>query len=166
MPVAGRMADRVSIAQARVGYAPAVLKAYGLGSCVAVALYDPTSRIGGLGHMLLPCRPEKTTLDPAGKYVDAGIFLMVDELLRAGARRESLVAKIAGGANMFENSYQTLINSIGARNARSARQVLADLAIPLVGAEVGGNRGRTVAFHLASGKMMVYCAHGEEPITL
>ncbi len=152
------MSERVSIAQARIDRAPEVLKAYGLGSCLAVSLYDPEAGIGSLGHMLLPCRPEKTPLGSESKYVDTGIYQMVDELVRAGANRERLVAKITGGANMFETVYQTLINSIGARNARSARVTLAELGIPLLGEEVGGNRGRTVEFDLASGNMMVYCA--------
>jgi chemotaxis protein CheD len=77
-----------------------------------------------------------------------------------------LVAKIAGGANMFETSYQTLINSVGARNAKSARRTLGALDIPIVGEEVGGNRGRTVEFDLATGKMLVYCAHTENPVSL
>ena len=160
------MTDRVSIAQARIDREPTVLKAYGLGSCVAVGLYDPQTRIGGMGHMLLPYRPEKNPLGSESKYVDAGIFQMVDELVRAGANRESLVAKITGGANMFETTYQTLINSIGARNAKSARDTLVELGIPLVGEEVGGNRGRTVEFDLASGNMMVYCAHNDEQVSL
>ncbi|MDH3454055.1 MAG: chemotaxis protein CheD [Desulfuromonadales bacterium] len=160
------MADRVSIAQARIDRAPAILKAYGLGSCIAVGLYDPETAIGGMGHMLLPCRPEKNPLGSESKYVDAGIFQMVDELVRAGAALERLVAKIAGGANMFETTYQTLIHSVGARNAKSARETLDRLGIPLLGAEVGGNRGRTVEFDLATGNMMVYCAHDDEQVSL
>lgn len=160
------MVDRVSIAQARIDRAPAVLKAYGLGSCLAVALHDPSTGLGGLGHMLLPHRPAKTPLGSECKYVDAGICQMVDELVRAGANRDRLVAKVVGGANMFESAYQTLINSIGARNAKSARETLAELCIPLVGEELGGNRGRTVEFDLASGNMMVYCARDDERISL
>jgi chemotaxis protein CheD len=160
------MSDRVSIAQARIDRTPVILKAYGLGSCIAVGLYDPQSGIGAMGHMLLPCRPEKTPLGSESKYVDAGIYHMVDELVRAGANRESLVAKITGGANMFETTYQTLINSIGARNAKSARETLAALGIPLLGEEVGGNRGRTAEFDLATGNMMVYCAHDDEQLCL
>jgi chemotaxis protein CheD len=160
------MSNRVSIAQARIDQSPAVLKAYGLGSCVAVALYDPEARIGGLGHMLLPNRPEKNPLGSESKFVDAGIVQMVDELVRSGAHRENLIAKVTGGANMFETSYQTLINSIGARNARSARDTLTSLNIPILGEEVGGNRGRTVAFDLATGNMMVYCARDDEQVSL
>ncbi len=160
------MSDRISIGQARIDQAPVVLKASGLGSCIAVGIYDPESRLGGMGHMLLPFRPKQTPLGSAGKYVDAGIFQMVDELVRAGASREKLVAKIAGGANMFETTYQTLINSIGARNAKSARETLAGLGLPLLGEDVGGNRGRTVEFDLATGNMMVYCAHDGEQVSL
>jgi chemotaxis protein CheD len=160
------MSDRISIAQARIGRAPVVLKASGLGSCIAVGIYDPASGIGGMGHMLLPYRPKQSPIGMASKYVDAGIFQMVDELVRAGANRENLVAKITGGANMFETVYQTLINSIGARNAKSARETLAGLGVPLLGEEVGGNRGRTVEFDLATGNMMVYCAHDDEQVSL
>jgi chemotaxis protein CheD len=160
------MPDRVSIAQARIDQAPVILKASGLGSCIAVGIYDPESGIGGMGHMLLPSRPTKSPLGSTSKYVDAGIYQMVDELVRAGANRENLVAKTTGGANMFESVYQTLINSIGARNAKSARETLAGLGIPLLGEEVGGNRGRTVEFDLATGNMMVYCAHNDEQVSL
>ncbi len=160
------MADRVSIGKARIDRAPAILKACGLGSCIAVSLYDPQTRIGGMGHMLLPCRPKNNPLGSECKYVDAGIFQMVDELVQAGANRERLLAKISGGANMFETIYQTLINSIGARNAKSARETLAELSIPLLGEEIGGNRGRTVEFDLATGNMMVYCALDDEYVCI
>jgi chemotaxis receptor (MCP) glutamine deamidase CheD len=56
------MSTRITIAQVRIDQSPAILKAYGLGSCVAVALYDPEARIGGLGHLLLPNRPERNAL--------------------------------------------------------------------------------------------------------
>lgn len=160
------MGNRVSISQVRIERAPAVLKAYGLGSCIAVAIFDPETGYGGLGHMLLPNRPEKTLPGSESKYIDVGIGLMVEELVHAGARRENLVAKISGGANMFETTFQTLINSIGARNAKSARETLANLGIPLVGEEVGGNRGRTVEFDLATGNMMVYCARNEATVVI
>jgi len=160
------MNTRVTIAQVRIDQSPAVLKAYGLGSCVAVALYDPEARIGGLGHLLLPNRPETNALGSESKYVDAGILEIVDELVQSGASQDRLVAKVAGGANMFETSYQTLIKSIGARNARSARETLTSLGIPILSEEVGGNRGRTVEFDLATGNMMVYCARDNDQVSI
>jgi len=152
------MSERISIAEFRVVQAPAVLKAYGLGSCLAISLYDPATRIGGLAHTLLPQHLRGDTGPGRAKYVDAAIRLMVLELVQLGADADRLVAKIAGGANMFESAYLTLMSSIGVRNARAARETLAELGIPLVAEEVGGNRGRTVEFDLASGNLMVYCA--------
>jgi chemotaxis protein CheD len=156
------MSQRVSIAEFRIDRAPVVLKAYGLGSCMAVALYDPVRKIGALGHMLLPNWSEKNRAGSPEKFVDAGIRLMLEKLVEAGAAREDLVAKIAGGANMFESEYQTLIKSIGARNAKSARDTLAELQVPLLAADVGGNRGRTIEFDLAGGTVIVYSAHDQE----
>lgn len=160
------MSTRVKIAEIRIGQTPAVLKAYGLGSCVAVALYDPEVRFGGLGHLLLPDRPKKNAPGSESKYVDAGILEIVDALVQAGASQERLVAKVVGGANMFETSYQTMVKGIGARNARSARATLATLGIPVLGEDVGGNRGRSVEFDLATGNMMVYCARDEKQISI
>ena len=160
------MSERVGIAELRIARAPAQLKAFGLGSCLAVALYDPGARIGGLVHCLLPQQRRDEPLSEAGKYVDAAIRLMAEELLREVAALERLQAKIVGGANMFETAYLTLMNSIGVRNARSARETLQELGIPLAGEEVGGNRGRTVAFDLASGRLLVYCARDDTTTTL
>lgn len=160
------MSERVGIAELRIGQAPQVFKAYGLGSCLAVALYDPGQRIGGLVHSLLPQQPPGELAGETGKYVDAAIRLMVAELTRVGADPARLQAKIAGGANMFETEYLTLMHSIGVRNARSARETLVELGIPLAGEEVGGNRGRTVAFDLATGRLLVYCAKDDRMISL
>jgi chemotaxis protein CheD len=160
------MNERVGIAELRIARAPEVLKAYGLGSCLAIALYDPGVRIGGLVHSLLPRRRSDDHLSVAPKYVDAAIRLMVAELTRSGAAAERLQAKIAGGANMFETDFVTLMHSIGVRNARSARETLRELGIPLAGEEVGGNRGRTVAFDLATGRLLVYCARDDSRIAL
>lgn len=160
------MSERVGIAELHIARAPQVLKAYGLGSCLAIAMYDPGLRLGALVHSLLPQRRASDAPGEATKYVDAAIHLMVEELVQAGADRARLQAKIAGGANMFESDYVTLMHSIGVRNARSAREALLELGIPLAGEEVGGNRGRTVAFDLATGQLLVYCARENRTITL
>ncbi|MHB8709870.1 MAG: chemotaxis protein CheD [Desulfuromonadales bacterium] len=160
------MNERVGIAELRIGRAPEVLKAYGLGSCLAIALYDPGLCIGGLVHCLLPQRRRGDPLSDVGKYVDAAICLMVEELTRAGADPARLQARIAGGANMFETEYLTLMHSIGVRNARCARETLQELGIPLAGEDVGGNRGRTAVFELATGRMLVYSAKDDRTITL
>ena len=160
------MSERVGIAELHLGRAPTVLKAFGLGSCLAIALYDPAERLGGLVHSLLPHPRRDEAPDPPAKYVDTAIGLMVDGLVQAGAVAAHLQAKMVGGANMFEADYVTLIDSVGARNVRSARQVLAAYHIPLVGEDVGGNRGRSVEFDLASGQLLVYCARENRTKTI
>lgn len=152
------MSERVGIAELRIARAPKVLKAFGLGSCLAITLYDPGQRLGALVHSLLPQARAGTPPDHPAKYVDTAIALMIAKLVQAGADATRLQAKLVGGANMFEADYVTLIGSVGVRNVRSARAALVAHHIPLVAEDVGGNRGRTVELHLASGQLLVYCA--------
>jgi len=160
------MSERVGIAELRLARAPTVLKAYGLGSCLAITLYDPALRLGALAHSLLPQARRGELPEPPVKYVDVAIERMIEELVGAGAEVARMQAKLAGGANMFESAYVTLIDSIGVRNVRSARQSLAARDIPLVSEDVGGNHGRSVEFHLASGQLLVYCARENRTTTL
>ena len=158
------MSDRLSvgISEYQIAEPPAQLVTYGLGSCVAISLYDPQRRLGGLAHTLLPTvLATSDGLRPA-KFVDAAIRLMVTELVARGAERERLGAKIFGGANMFEPLLGTPENAVGPRNVRSARETLTALAIPLLAEDVGGNFGRTVEFDLASGQVRVRAVRGRE----
>jgi len=121
---------------------------------------------GGLAHTLLPgSQGDGESASPA-KYVDGAIRLMVEALVGQGADKQQLVAKIVGGANMFEAEFLSLVDGIGARSAHSARETLTELGIPLVAEDVGGNRGRTVEFDLASGRLMVYCARENSETSL
>lgn len=152
----------VGISEYRIASAPEVLITYGLGSCIAVTLYDPQSRIGGMAHTLLPqLRPGMDGSRPA-KFVDAAIELMLAELIRQGSKAPELQAKLIGGATMFDSSLLGDKEGIGLRNARAARQTLERCGIRLVGEDVGGGFGRTVEFHLASGEVSVRSIHGEE----
>lgn len=160
------MARRVGIAEYRVGRSPAVFKAAGLGSCLAVSLYDAQLRLGGLAHTLLPGKRKMPDDSTPAKYVDEAIRLMLGAMIERGAERRRMVAKIAGGANMFENGCLSLIDGIGARSGRSARQTLAYLEIPLVAEDVGGNRGRSVEFDLATGCLVVYRPRDKSSIRL
>jgi chemotaxis protein CheD len=151
---------RVGISQYLVTPAPALLVAHGLGSCVGIALYDPENRVGGLAHTLLPSpRPGTEILRP-GKFADTAIRTMVEDLLRLGACRESLWAKLAGGANMFEQLLNTADEGVGARNVRSARETLEAQAIPLMAEDTGGNYGRTLEFDLATGAVRIRTIRG------
>ncbi len=158
------MSDRLSvgIAEIRIAEPPARLVTYGLGSCVAITLFDAERCLGGLAHTLLPSAHRSGDVHRPAKFVDAAIEAMAAELVARGAARQRLAAKIFGGANMFEPLLGAADNAVGARNIRSARETLVALAIPLLAEDVGGNFGRTVEFDLASGRVRVRAVRGRE----
>lgn len=144
----------ISIAEFRVARAPTIMTAYGLGSCLAIVLYDPATRLGGLAHALLPAASSDPTIKP-GKYVDSAIHAMLAQMEDLGAQRQQIVACLFGGAQMFQPVPANAGESIGQRNVRAAEMSLHALRILLVGKEVGGNSGRTVVFDLSDGSVMV-----------
>ena len=146
---------RVGIAEIKVGAAPEVLISYGLGSCLALTLHDPTLRVGGMAHTLLPAHLPGTAPPRPGKFVDTAVARLLELVLEAGARRQRLVAKFVGGANMFEAILAPGREQVGARNAEAARATLEAFGIPLVAEDSGGNYGRSAEFLLATGEVRV-----------
>ncbi len=157
---------RVGISELRVARAPAELATFGLGSCLGIVLYDPEQRLGGLAHTLLPAPRAGREEERRSKFVNTAIGQMVEQLEELGAVRGRLWAKVVGGANMFESLNPTPDEGIGARNARSAREVLTAMGIPLLAEDVGGSHGRTVFFDLASGEVRVRTVRGGEKVVL
>lgn len=125
----------------------------GVGSCVTVALYDWRRRIGGLCHVMLP-HAHQVEGETRAMCADQAIPTLVEGLLSRGAKREDMVARIAGGAQMFAPR-EGDAPGIGEQNVRSVKDSLKSERIALVSEDTGGNRGRTVQFHLDSGKVLV-----------
>lgn len=144
----------VGIAEMKVARGPDIVTTLGLGSCVGVTLYDPRLQIGGLVHVLLPSSGDGSVAVPA-KYADSGIPELADRLLRMGASRNRLVAKIAGGANMFSSTGKSDVFRIGQRNAEMCSKVLAEQKIRLVFSDTGGNYGRTIELDTGSGRLLI-----------
>jgi len=119
----------------------------GLGSCIGLTLYDDSLKVGAMVHIMLPESAGRQ--DRPGKYADTAIPLLLKELGALGCKNRSLVAKMAGGACMFEY-FGTNLN-IGERNAEKVRALLKEHNIPLIKEDVGGKVGRSVTFHPASG---------------
>ena len=142
---------RVGMADYKVGKAPATLISYGLGSCIGVSLYDPQLKVGGLLHIMLPDSTQARTSDNPAKFADTGLPLMLNDVLKLGAVRSRLVAKIAGGAQMFAFANATDIMRVGARNAEAITNLLKEMKIPLVAQDVGGTYGRTVSIDRNAG---------------
>ena len=121
------------------------LKAYGLGSCVAVVLYDEDAGVGALAHVMLPNGDESDSSDlKPGKFADTAIRAMLRRMVEEGASYTDVEAKIAGGSDMFE--FDSFGDGVGRRNVAAAKEELEKLGVPLVAEDVGGSRGRTVIF--------------------
>ena len=119
-----------------------------LGSCVAVCVWDPRQRVGGINHFLLP---EGVPASP--RFGASAIPLLIAEVLALGARRARLRAKVFGGAcvlEAFRNSHP-----LGLRNLEVARERLTAEQVPVVGEDVGGDHGRKLVFDVQTGSAWV-----------
>lgn len=144
----------VKIADYKIASGPAILTTYGLGSCLAVALYDPETKTGGMGHIMLPSGIGAKASGNPKKFADLCIAEMFRELEVNGCKTNNVVAKIAGGASMFDIPYTDSL-CIGDRNRASVVAELLKKGIPLIGEDTGGKHGRSVDFHIDDGRMIV-----------
>ena len=119
----------------------------GLGSCVGIAIRDPATGIGGLAHIMLPDSTEIRNNSNRPKFADTGIEDLVSEIVKLGGNRSRLVAKIAGGAQMFAFDTESEMMRIGDRNVEACKKILKELQIPIVAEDTGLNYGRTVTFY-------------------
>lgn len=142
----------------RVSSDPATCFSTVLGSCVATCFFDPLAKIGGINHFLLPGGREGQS-DSVSYGVHA-MELLINALLKRGAARDRLTAKIFGGARMMNT-----LSDIGAQNGRFARDFLHRENIPIVGESLGGDRARRVQFWPANGRarQLVVAPH-EAPV--
>lgn len=142
---------KVGMADYKVGCNPASLISYGLGSCIGIALYDSVTRIGGLAHIMLPDSTQARSAENPAKFADTAIPLVLEEMIKLGAVRSRIVAKIAGGAQMFTFANTTDIMRVGERNAEAVRILLKKVDIRILAEDTGGNYGRTVELKLETG---------------
>lgn len=146
---------RVKVADYAVGREEQTLITIGLGSCVAIALYDPAARIGGLAHVLLPSEAMARDRSNPAKFPASAIALLLAEMTRLGADTRRVRAKLVGGASMFGNLLPAGAMNIGERNVSAARRSLDECGVPVVAEDVGMDYGRSVYFHLADGRIEI-----------
>ncbi len=142
---------KVGMADLNICRDPDIITTLGLGSCIGIALYDPSTKIGGLAHIMLPDSTKMRNNSNIAKFADTGIEELLSRVLKAGAVKSRLVAKIAGGAKMFEVSGLSDIGNVGQRNAEASRAKLKQLGIRLIAEDTGLNYGRTVELHCDNG---------------
>ena len=146
---------KVGMADLKAGKNPDSLISYGLGSCVGIALYDAQTKVGGLAHIMLPDSTQARATDNTAKFADTAIPVLLEQILRLGAQKSRVTAKIAGGSQMFSFAQATDIMRIGDRNAEAVREVLKAHSIRILAEDVGGNYGRTVELLLESGVFVI-----------
>lgn len=133
------------------------LVADGLGAGVGVAIWDPASSLAALAHVILPTSGGPGADHPFN-YADRAIPLMVAELVRLGADRSQLVARIAGGAQMLQSSGGDGIFDIGGRNVEQVRRELDRAGLNLAGEDVLGHQIRTMSVFPGNGRVTVQSA--------
>jgi chemotaxis protein CheD len=146
---------KVGIADLNIAFCPDKLITVGLGSCVGIAIYDKASGIGGLAHIMLPDSSQFNKITNQVKFADLAIPMLVEDMIKKGARLRNMIAKIAGGASMFNFSDKSIIMDIGNRNGIAVKNALKILAIPIVAEDIGGNKGRTLIFDTESGILSI-----------
>lgn len=145
----------VTVADWAVDRGPVDLVTLGLGSCVAIMLYDREAKAGGMAHVLLPSRSLARDASNPAKFPETAVPLLLQRLTQLGADPRRLVAKLAGGASMFASLMTPGTIQMGERNVVASRNALRDAAIPLTAEAVGGAVGRSVRFHLDDGRVEI-----------
>lgn len=146
---------KVGMADLNIAKEPDILTTLGLGSCVGIALYDPIVKLGGLAHIMLPDSTQIKNNENRAKFADTAIAVLLEQMLSEGARMNRIVAKIAGGAHMFEFKNMDDMMRIGSRNVAAVIQILNDIHIPIISKDTGENYGRTIELHTLTGVLRV-----------
>lgn len=157
---------KVGMADLKTCLSPNGVTTLGLGSCVGIAIRDPSNKIGGLAHIMLP---DSTALKGAhinvAKFADTGIVELVKQMEKLGARRSRMVAKIAGGATMFSfHGNNSTMGQVGQRNVEATKEKLKELKIPILAEDTGANYGRTVIFYPETGEFHIRAVGKPESI--
>jgi chemotaxis protein CheD len=132
-----------------------VIVTLGLGSCVAIMLHDPQAQAGAMAHVLLPSRSLARDTSNHARFPDTAVPLLIDRLKRLGADPRRLVAKLAGGASMFSQLVTPGTMQMGERNVLASRSALRAAEIPILREAVGGERGRSIRFHVRDGRVEI-----------
>ncbi|MCR4649125.1 MAG: chemotaxis protein CheD [Lachnospiraceae bacterium] len=155
---------KVGMADLKICKAPDGLTTLGLGSCVGIAVRDPVLKIGGLAHCMLPDSTRIKSNTNLYKFVDTGIDELVRLLVREGASKTRMVAKIAGGAQMFAFQNKSDMVRVGEQNVQASIKRLEELGIPVLARDTGFNYGRTVIFYPATGDYVIRAVGKDEKV--
>ena len=149
---------RVGMADLNVCKSPDGITTLGLGSCVGVCIRDPTAKVGGMVHAMLPDSTQIENNSNRAKFADTGIEDLVKKLVAMGGNKARFEAKIAGGAQMFAFQNKSDMVRVGERNVEASKKKLRELGIPLRAQDTGLNYGRTIVFYPETGELLIRSA--------
>ncbi|MCG6534096.1 MAG: chemotaxis protein CheD [Syntrophales bacterium LBB04] len=138
-----------------------VLITYALGSCIAVAIYDPKAKVGGLLHYMLPdssLDANKAKENPS-MFADTGVQLLFKSCYSLGAEKKNIITKVAGGASILDN---TNYFRIGEKNIMALRKIFWRNKVFIDGEDTGKNFNRTVRLEVACGRFYVKGSNGTQ----
>ena len=145
----------VSVADMKISTQPSdQLITYALGSCLGIAIHDPVAGVGGLLHVMLPL----STIDPAKAgenpymFVDTGVPRLFLACYQAGAQKQRLIVKVAGGASVHGDAADDHFQ-IGKRNFVMLRKLLWKNGVLLYAHDIGGMHSRTMTLIISSGEV-------------
>lgn len=146
---------KVGMADLNTCLPPNGLTTLGLGSCVGIVLYDPVSKVSGLAHIMLPDSTKIKNNSNIAKFADTAVDKLIKDMILIGANRNRLMAKLAGGAQMFSFSSTNDLMRVGERNIIASRNKLHELGIRIVSEDTGKNYGRTIEFYPETGELYI-----------
>lgn len=143
----------VNMEEVQVVSYPDQLTCTGVGSCIALVLYDDKVKVGAIAHIMLPHSRDVKSIQYPGKYADTAIEYMIKKMKRKGAHQTRIKAKLFGGSNMFPNIMTNHADSIGTLNIKSVMKELKDRDIAIIAQDVGGHLGRSILLDSLTGQV-------------
>ncbi|MFZ4441407.1 MAG: chemotaxis protein CheD [Syntrophales bacterium] len=136
-----------------------VLVTYALGSCIAVVIYDPMVKVGGMLHYMLPdsSLDANKAKESPGMFADTGVKLLFKSCYTLGAEKKRIITKVAGGASILDN---TNYFRIGEKNIMALRKIFWKNDVFIDCEDTGKNYNRTVRLDIADGKVHVKSSNG------
>ena len=155
----------VKVADLRTASGQDILVTIGLGSCVAIVLHDPSARVGGMAHVLLPSQALSRNDGNLAKFPQTAVPRLVELMGKQGASLRRMTARLVGGASMFAGLGAPGTIQMGERNVVASRQAIHQLGVAIVGEATGGDFGRTVRLWVSDGRLEVSSvAHGVQSL--
>jgi len=147
----------IGMAEFRIVHNPCILEILGLGSCIAICLYDRKNRIAAMAHSMLPDSRNSAPGINTLRFVDKTVDAMLSSMNALGCKNRDIRAKICGGAEIFHNVPK--LSDIGRQNIKAVRKKLRSKGIKIIAEDVGGSEGRSIWFDTETGDVVISKIH-------